>query len=92
MRKALKRMTFIFKVWKFMPFLKDYFLSKEVSKSKKIIGVMLIVGYAIFPFDILPDFLTFFGIIDDLVIATFIFERMVKMAPDSLKDKYNVER
>ncbi|MFC0470456.1 YkvA family protein [Halalkalibacter kiskunsagensis] len=90
MRKVLKRITFIFKVWKFVPFLKDYFLSKEVSKGKKVIGVLLIVVYVIFPFDIIPDFLTFIGIIDDIVIATFIFERMVKMAPESLKRKYDV--
>jgi uncharacterized membrane protein YkvA (DUF1232 family) len=43
-----------------------------------------------FPFDMIPDFITFFGIIDDLVVATFIFERMVKMAPETLKRKYNV--
>ncbi|WP_338035478.1 YkvA family protein [Halalkalibacter alkaliphilus] len=87
----LKRLTFIFKVWRFAPFLKDYFLSKEVSVSKKWIGVLLIIGYALFPIDLIPDFILFFGILDDIVIATFIFERMVKMAPDSLKEKYKLK-
>jgi uncharacterized membrane protein YkvA (DUF1232 family) len=77
-------------VWRFVPFLKDYFLSREVSIGKKVIGIMLIIGYAMFPFDMIPDFISFFGIIDDLVVATFIFERMVKMAPETLKRKYNV--
>ncbi|KHF39559.1 YkvA family protein [Halalkalibacter okhensis] len=91
MRKVVKRLTFILKVWRFAPFLKDYFLSKEVSVHKKWIGVLLIIGYVMFPFDLIPDYILFLGILDDVVIVTFIFERMVKMAPESLKQKYNLK-
>ena len=90
MLNFLKRFTFILKFWRFIPFLKDFFLTQEVELHKKAIGVLLILGYAFFPFDIIPDFLFLLGFVDDIVITTFILERMIKMAPDSLKDKYNL--
>lgn len=67
-----------------------FFVSKDVQLHKKALGVLLILTYAFFPFDLIPDFLSFIGIIDDVVVAGLILERMVKMAPQSLKDKYNV--
>ncbi|KAB7707139.1 DUF1232 domain-containing protein [Bacillus aerolatus] len=78
------------KFWKFLPFLKDFFVSRDVQLHKKALGILLILTYAFFPFDMIPDFLSFIGIIDDVVIAGFVLERMVKMAPQSLKEKYNV--
>ena len=75
---------------KFLPFLMDFFVSKDVQLHKKGLGVLLILTYAFFPFDLIPDFLSFIGIIDDVVVAGLILERMVKMAPQSLKEKYNV--
>lgn len=77
------------KFWKFLPFLKDFFVSKDVQLHKKALGVLLILTYAFFPFDLIPDFLSFIGMIDDVVIAGFVLQRMVKMAPQSLKEKYN---
>ncbi|CAM3844375.1 YkvA family protein [Mesobacillus zeae] len=90
MRKLFKRFKFVFKFWKFIPFIKDFFLSREVKANKKIIGLVLILAYAFFPFDLIPDFLAFFGVIDDIVIAGFVLERMVKLAPDSLKEKHGL--
>ncbi|WP_316397428.1 YkvA family protein [Metabacillus litoralis] len=58
--------------------------------QKKIIGLLLILAYALFPFDLIPDFLSLIGIVDDVVIATFVLERMINMAPESLKDKYKL--
>lgn len=57
---------------------------------KKAIGILFILAYAFFPFDLIPDFLSLFGIVDDVVIATFVLERMIKMSPQSLKDKYKL--
>lgn len=90
MLKIIKRIKFIFTFWRFLPFLKEFFLSKQVETTKKVIGLLFIVAYAMFPFDLIPDFLSFLGIVDDVVIATFVLERLIKMAPESLKEKYNL--
>ncbi|WP_308315077.1 YkvA family protein [Bacillus sp. M6-12] len=50
----------------------------------------MILTYAFFPFDLIPDFLSFIGIVDDVVIAGFILERMVALAPESLKQKHRL--
>ncbi|WP_226669547.1 YkvA family protein [Metabacillus litoralis] len=90
MFRYFKRIKFIFKFWKFIPFLKDFFTTSEVQTYKKVLGVLLISTYAFFPFDLIPDFLAMLGIVDDIVIATFILERMIKLAPDSLKEKHGL--
>jgi uncharacterized membrane protein YkvA (DUF1232 family) len=78
------------KFWKFAPFMKEFFISKEVQLHKKALGVLLILTYAFFPFDVIPDFLSFIGVIDDVVVAGFVLDRMVKIAPQSLKEKYGI--
>ena len=90
MFKYLKRIKFMLKFWKSLPFLKDFFVSEDVQLHKKALGVLMILTYAFFPFDLIPDFLSFIGIIDDVVIAGFVLERIVKIAPQSLKEKYNL--
>lgn len=90
MFKYIKRLKFMLKFWKFIPFLRDFFRSREVTPRRKVLGVLCILIYGFFPFDIIPDFLSFFGIIDDVVIAGFLLARMVKMAPESLQVKYGL--
>ncbi|MFC4559934.1 YkvA family protein [Virgibacillus kekensis] len=88
MFKLLKRMRFILKFHKSVPFIKDFFTSTEVKRGTKLFYAVLFFGYLAFPFDIIPDFLAFFGVLDDIAIAAFLLERMVKAAPDSLKEKH----
>lgn len=90
MNKFLKRIGFIFKINRFLPFLAEFFTSKEIPTRKKLLSVLFLVGYVIFPFDAIPDFLTFFGILDDLAVLTFVLQLIVKMSPQNLKDKYGV--
>lgn len=90
MKRLFNRLALIAKVWKFIPFLKDYYVSSEVSLTKKVLPLLFIFGYIILPIDLIPDFLTIFGVTDDIVITTFIIQRMIKMAPDSLKNKYEL--
>jgi uncharacterized membrane protein YkvA (DUF1232 family) len=88
--KFFKRMRFVLKFWKSVPFIKDFFFSKEVAPYKRIFSLLFFLTYALFPFDLIPDFIYMLGIVDDVVITGFIIERMVKWAPESLKDKYRL--
>ncbi|MFC7371006.1 YkvA family protein [Fictibacillus iocasae] len=90
MFKFFKRLKFVLKFWKFIPFLKDYFLTSEVALPKKLFGVGLLAAYAVFPFDIIPDFLIFFGILDEVTLAAFVLQRLVKNAPPSLQEKHGL--
>ena len=91
MWKIWKRIKFLFNVRRSIPFLKDFFLSQEVPFYKKFVSVALIIGYFFLPLDIIPDFLSIFGLIDDLTIFTLILQQIVKMAPPSLKEKHRLE-
>lgn len=66
------------------------FTSKEVSIKKKILSIAFLVGYVAMPLDLIPDFLPFIGILDDIGIVLFILNRIVKMAPVQLQEKHNV--
>jgi uncharacterized membrane protein YkvA (DUF1232 family) len=44
----------------------------------------------VFPFDIIPDWLGLFGVIDDVAVLLFILQQIVKMAPSHLKNKYGI--
>jgi uncharacterized membrane protein YkvA (DUF1232 family) len=90
--KFWKRLKFVFHVRRSFPFLKDFFLSNEVETSKKIISVLLIAGYFFIPFDLIPDFFSFIGVIDDITVLTLILQQIVKMAPESLKEKYSFKK
>ncbi len=88
--KFFKRMRFVLKFWKSIPFVIEFFLSKEVTTSKKVLSLLLMLTYIFFPFDLIPDFVYLLGIFDDIVVTSFIMERMVKWAPETLKDKYQL--
>ncbi|GLY11137.1 YkvA family protein [Bacillus badius] len=91
MRKAWKRVKFVFTFRRSVPFLKDFFLSKEVAGFSKVLSIGLIIGYLWLPFDLIPDFLAVFGLIDDIAIFALVLQQIVKMAPDSIKEKHKME-
>ncbi|MGR5921366.1 YkvA family protein [Bacillus paranthracis] len=86
----ISRLRVVFHVRRFVPFLFDFFTSKEVSIKKKILSIAFLVGYVAMPLDLIPDFLPFIGILDDIGIVLFILNRIVKMAPVQLQEKHNV--
>ena len=73
-----------------LPFLFEFFSTRRVPIRQKVFSVLLIVGYMLFPFDVIPDFLAFFGILDDLTLFMFVLQQIVKMAPPELKEKHEV--
>lgn len=90
MRRFFRRLKFILNIRRFVPFLLDFITSKEVPLQRKLLSVLLLVGYALFPFDVIPDFLLFFGILDDVMVLTFILQQIVTYSPQSLKDKHQI--
>lgn len=90
MKKFFKRIRLIFKVKKFIPFLVEFFKTNSVPLKKKVISIGLILGYFLLPFDMIPDFLTFAGLVDDVGVMLFIFQQIIKMAPDELKEKHGL--
>ncbi|WP_205601310.1 DUF1232 domain-containing protein [Virgibacillus sp. YIM 98842] len=89
--RFLRRIRFLFKIHKSVPFLKDFFLTSEIKITTKVLFLVIITGYFVFPFDLIPDFLVVFGLVDDVAIAILILQQMVKIAPSSLKEKYNFQ-
>ncbi|RJS58821.1 DUF1232 domain-containing protein [Bacillus sp. PK3_68] len=90
MKKIWKRLKFVFTFRRSIPFLKDFFLSREVTAVSKIVSIGLIIGYLLLPFDLIPDFFAVFGLIDDIAIFAFVLQQIVKLAPDSLKEKHKM--
>ncbi|KHE72071.1 YkvA family protein [Halobacillus sp. BBL2006] len=91
MLRLWRRVKFVFNIRKSIPFMIRFFQSKEVSNQKKWMSILFLFAYILFPWDIIPDFLLFFGIVDDVAIFTYIMQLMVKMAPESLKEEYRLE-
>ncbi|RDW17153.1 hypothetical protein CWR48_14610 [Oceanobacillus arenosus] len=88
MKRFISRIGFLFKFHKSIPFMKDFFLSKEINNANKLLFIIVILGYIVLPLDIIPDFLLGFGVVDDVTIAILIMQLMVKVAPNSLKRKH----
>ena len=88
MRPLFKRIRFLFSIRKSIPFMKDFFTSREVSGLRKILFVCLIIGYIVFPFDLIPDFFLGIGLVDDVAVALLMMQLMIKVSPPSLKEKY----
>lgn len=92
MIRLWRRIKFVFNVRKSIPFLFRFFQSKEVSGKKKWGSVLFLIAYILFPWDVIPDFLMFLGIVDDVAIFTYILQWMVKVSPQSLKDDIDLDK
>lgn len=69
----------------------DFFRSPQVKIVTKTLYVVLIIGYIVFPFDLIPDFFYLIGFVDDITVAAFLLQLMVKDAPESLKEKHHLK-
>ena len=90
--KLLKRLKFLINIRKSVPFLVDFFRSKDISIVKKVLSIGLILGYFILPLDLIPDVLVLFGIVDDVAVFAFILQLIVKLAPEKLKERYEIKK
>jgi len=87
-KRLLGRIKFLFTVHRSIPFLFDFYKSKEIKLRVKAIFSVLILGYVLIPIDMIPDFITVFGVVDDITMVIILLQLMVKVAPDSLQEKY----
>ncbi|KEK24267.1 YkvA family protein [Bacillus gaemokensis] len=92
MKKFINRFRFMLHFRRFGPFLYDFFTSKEVPMRKKVLSIGFLIGYVVFPFDLIPDFFLFFGVLDDIAVVAFILQQIVKMAPPHLQEKYDLNK
>ncbi|MGM0854183.1 MAG: YkvA family protein [Bacillota bacterium] len=90
--RFMKRVRFLFNIRKSVPFLVDFFRSKEVSVFKKVLSIGIVAVYFWLPFDLIPDVFVLFGIVDDIAVFTFVLQLIVKMAPEELKNRYEYKK
>ena len=81
----LKRLARVFK--------QEVTVYKLVLKDDKTpmfgkIFLALAVGYALIPFDLIPDFIPIFGQLDDIVIVPLLIVISLKLIPREIIDKY----
>lgn len=65
-----------------------YFAYKrpDVPVYAKVISI-LVVGYALSPIDLIPDFIPFFGYLDDLIIVPLGVAFAIKLIPRDIMDQ-----
>lgn len=88
MNKFFKRLFFLFRLHKSVPFAFHFYASAQVSRKKKFFYAVFVIGYALVPTDVLHDYLPLIGIIDDVAVIALVLEIMKKNAPTELTNKY----
>lgn len=63
---------------------------KETPRAAKIMAVV-IVGYALSPIDIIPDFIPVLGLLDDLILLPLLVAVLIKMIPVEMMNRYRIE-
>ena len=63
-----------------------YLQSSHVSTKDKAI-IYGALGYFIFPFDIIPDYIPFIGYTDDLSILIYAYNKVKSKIDDDMRDK-----
>lgn len=59
---------------------------KDVSIYAKII-IIIAIGYALSPIDLVPDFIPVLGYLDDLLIVSFLVFIAIKLIPKQIMDE-----
>lgn len=82
MKQSLKRVFFIFRLHKSVPFVYRFFTSKLVSFKKKFLFLAVIGAYVLLPLDLIHDYLPLIGIVDDVTLIALLLDVMRKQLPE----------
>lgn len=63
---------------------------KETPRAAKFMAIV-IVGYALSPIDIIPDFIPVLGLLDELILLPILVAILIKMIPSDMMEGYRVE-
>jgi uncharacterized membrane protein YkvA (DUF1232 family) len=63
---------------------------KDVPLYAKIL-IIVIIGYALSPIDIIPDFIPVFGYLDDLIILPVLIYFVIKLIPKNILEECKEE-
>lgn len=64
--------------------------SKDTPWYAKVVGA-LIIGYALSPIDLIPDFIPILGYLDDLIILPLLIALFIKLIPKDIWESYEEE-
>jgi uncharacterized membrane protein YkvA (DUF1232 family) len=63
---------------------------KETPWLAKILAI-LIVGYALSPIDLIPDFIPMLGLLDDVILLPLLVALLIKLIPGEMMNRYRIE-
>ena len=63
---------------------------KDIPVYAKIL-IVIIIGYALSPVDIIPDFIPVLGYLDDLIILPILIYFAIKLIPDKILEECKEE-
>ena len=63
---------------------------KDIPAYAKIL-IVIIIGYALSPVDIIPDFIPVLGYLDDLIILPILIYFAIKLIPDKILEECKEE-
>lgn len=63
---------------------------KETPRAAKILAI-LIVGYALSPIDLIPDFIPVLGLLDDVILLPLLVALLIKLIPEEMMNSYRIE-
>ena len=62
-------------------------MDPAVPRSRKVLAVAAL-GYLISPIDLIPDFIPVVGRFDDVLLAAFAVDRLLRSVPPEVREQY----
>lgn len=85
--KKTSGLLFIVAIRKNLRFVWRVLVNKQTPLLPRVMAILLI-GYIVSPIDLLPDWLAFFGIWDDIWMAIIVINLIKKILPEDIKNIY----